>query len=123
MSFNFTEIREFLRFKDGKIYIKILTASGRDGSSFVIISPTLLVSGYGADEVEAKTSFEHNIALFCKDFIELTASQRIAYLQKLGFVKEKYKRKNFSKVYVDENGVLQGLEPGTLITSILEATV
>lgn len=123
MSFNFTEIRESIRLKGEKINIKVLTASGKDGDSFVIISPTLLVSGYGSDEIEAKESFQHNMELFCKDFLELTNEQRDSYLRNLGFAKEKYKNKNFSKLYVDGNGVLQGFEQSTLKTSILEATV
>ena len=119
MSFNFTEIREFLRIKGGKINIKVLTTSGKDRSSFVIISPTLLVSGYGSTEIEAKESFQHNMELFCKDFIELSTNQRDNYLRKLGFTNEKFKTKNFSKLYLDEKGVLQGLEQSTLKTSIL----
>lgn len=123
MSFNFTEIRESIRLKGDKINIKVLTASGKDGDSFVIISPTLLVSGYGSDEIEAKESFQHNMELFCKDFLELTNEQRDSYLRNLGFAKEKYKNKNFSKLYVDGNGVLQGFEQSTLKTCMLEATV
>lgn len=123
MSFNFTEIREFVRIKGDKINIKVLTASGKDNDTFVIISPALLVSGYGSTEAEAKESFEHNMELFCKDFLDLPNEQREKYLRSLGFAKEKYRNKNFSKTYVDENGVLQGLEQSTLRTSILEATV
>ena len=109
MSFNFTEIREFLRIKGDKINIKVLTASGKDGDSFVIISPTLLVSGYGLNETGAKQSFQHNIELFYKDLLQLSSEQRNSHLKNLGFIKEKFKTKNFSKLYVDENGVLHGL--------------
>jgi hypothetical protein len=123
MNFNFTEIRESLRIKEGKINIKVLTASGKDGDSFVIISPTLLVSGYGSNEIEAEESFLHNMELFCKDFLELSIDQRESYLRSLGFSKEKFRTKNFSKLYIDENGVLQGLEQSTLKTSILEAII
>ena len=123
MSFNFTEIRESLRIKGGKMNIKVLTASGKDGNYFVIISPTLLVSGYGSNEIEAKESFQHNIELFCKDFLKLSVEEKDNYLRKLGFAKEKSNTKNFSKLYIDENGALKGLEQSTLKTSILEATV
>ena len=123
MSFNFTEIRESVKIKGDKINIKVLTASGKDGDSFVIISPTLLVSGYGLNETEAKQSFQHNIELFYKDLLQLSSEQRNSHLKNLGFIKEKFKTKNFSKLYVDENGVLHGLEQSTLKTSILEATV
>ena len=123
MNFTYTEIREFLRIKGDKISIKVLTAFGKDGDSYVIISPTLLVSGYGSNENEAKASFKHNLALFCKDFFELSLDQRNSYLLKLGFNKEKFSNKNFSKLYIDENGALQGLEQNIIKTSMLEAIV
>ena len=123
MSFNFTEIREYLKIKSGKINIKVLTVSGKDGDYFVNISPALLISGYGSSEQEAKESFEHNMEVFCKDLLDLTQENRDLYLFKLGFSKEKFKSKNFSKLYIDENGVLQGLEPSSVKTSVLEAIV
>ena len=123
MSFNFTEIREYLKIKSDKINIKVLTVSGKDGDYFVNISPALLISGYGSSEQEAKESFEHNMEVFCKDLLDLTQENRDLYLFKLGFSKEKFKSKNFSKLYIDENGVLQGLEPSSVKTSVLEAIV
>ena len=123
MSFNFTEIREYIRIKAGKINIKVLTASGKDGAYFVTISPALLVSGYGANESEAIRSFEHNLEVFCKDLLALPKEERDLQMFKLGFAKEKFKTKNFSKLYIDESGVLQGLESSTVITSVLEAIV
>ena len=98
MSFIFKEIRENVRIKFGKINIKILTLSGKDGEHFVCVSPTLLVSGYGATEMEAEESFKHNIAVFCEDLLHLTQENRELYLFKLGFSKEKFKNKNFSKL-------------------------
>ena len=123
MSFNFTEIKEYLKIKSGKININVLTVSGKDGDCFVNISPALLISGYGSSEQEAKESFEHNMEVFCKDLLDLTQENRDLYLFKLGFSKEKFKSKNFSKLYIDENGVLQGLEPSSVKTSVLEAIV
>lgn len=123
MSFNFQDIKESIRIKGKNIQIKILISSGKDGEHFVVVSPALLVSGYGATEEEAKQSFQENIETFCDDLIKLSPEQKINELRKLGFSQEKYFNKNFSKVYVDENGVLQGLEATTLKTSMLEATV
>ncbi|OAB27178.1 hypothetical protein SAMN05444395_104183 [Flavobacterium fryxellicola] len=123
MSFNFKDIKEFIRIKGNNIKIKILISSGKDGEHFVVVSPALLVSGYGPTEEDAKLSFQENIETFCDDLSKLSPEQKITELKKLGFSQEKYFTKNFSKVYVDENGVLQGLEPSTLKTSMLEATV
>jgi hypothetical protein len=55
--------------------------------------------------------------------MKLPHEQRELELVKLGFAKVKFQNKNYSKSYVDENGVLQGFEAGTLKTSMLEATL
>jgi hypothetical protein len=123
MSFNFTEIKETIRIKQGKIRINVITASGKDGEHFIVVTPSLLVSGYGNTSEEAQQSFKHNMVLFCKDLLALNHDVRDAELRKLGFVQEKLATKNFSKAYVDENGVLQGLEPNTKKVSMLEATL
>ena len=123
MSFSFKEIKEFIRIKENIIKLKVLTTSGKDGDFFVVISPSLLVSGYGEDLEIAFNSFKENLELFCHDLMALSIDERDLELRKLGFNKEKYRTKYFSKAYVDENGVLQGLERSTLRTSILEATV
>lgn len=123
MSFNFIDIKETVRIKQGKVNINVLTVSGKDGEYFVMISPSLLVSGYGSTEKEAKESFTENMELFCKDLMSLSQEQRDLELKKLGFAKERFHNKNFSKAYVDENGVLQGLDPATKKVSMLEAAV
>ncbi len=123
MSFNFKEIKESIRIKDKEIKLKVLTFSGKDGDFYVVVSPALLVSGYGTTEKEAEESFKANLETFCRDLMVLDSEQRDLELKKLGFLKEKYHTKNFSKAYIDENGVLHGLEKSSIRTSMLEATV
>lgn len=123
MSFNFKEIKESIRIKDKEIKLKVLTFSGKDGDFYVVVSPALLVSGYGNTEEEAEESFKANLETFCRDLMVLDSEQRDLELKKLGFLKEKYHTKNFSKAYIDENGVLHGLEKSSIRTSMLEATV
>lgn len=122
MALNFKDIKETVRIKGNTLSIKILSATGKEGEHFVTVSPALLVSGYGATEEEAKKSFEENLRLFCEDFLKLNPTQREAELFKLGFAKVKFHNKDYSKSYVDENGVLQGFEPGTLRAAMLEET-
>jgi hypothetical protein len=43
-------------------------------------------------------------------------------LLNLGFHRERFKNKNFSKSFVDENGVLKNFEEGTLEKKILQTT-
>jgi len=123
MSFNFIELKETIRIKGDKINVGTMVISGKDGNYFVCISPALNVSGYGETEEEAKESFMENIDLFCSDLMILSKEKIEHELFKLGFRREKYKTKNFSKLYVDDKGVLQGLEPSTIKSSMLEAVV
>ncbi|MES2543781.1 MAG: hypothetical protein V4548_02770 [Bacteroidota bacterium] len=123
MNINFNDIKETVRIKDNTISIKAIVASGKEGEHYIVVSPSILVSGYGKTNEEAEESFHENINLFCQDLLKLTNEQREKELLNLGFAKVKYHNKNFSKSYVDENGVLQGFEPGTLKTSMLEATI
>ena len=102
--------REFLRLKGRKLTFKVITISGKDGDHFVSIIPSLMISGYGATEEEADASLDENVETFCEDFLKLDPINQKAELRKLGFSQLKYQNKNFSKLYVDENGLLQGLE-------------
>lgn len=123
MSFNFEDIKETLRIKKDKVSLHILTSSGMDNDFFVLISPTLMVSGYGETEEEAKKSFLHNLTVFINDIMQLVQSDRDAYLKKLGFQKEPLKNKNFSRPYIDSEGSLRNLPFESQKTSFLQATV
>jgi hypothetical protein len=123
MSFTIQDIKESIHIKESNITIKVMTFSGKDGDYFVSISPALLVSGYGVTEEEATASFKENILTFCDDLLRLSAEERNAELRKLGFSQESGQLRNYSKVYIDEKGVLQGLESSTLKTAMLEATI
>ena len=59
-------------------------------------------------------SLDENMETFCEDFMKLNNEQRKSELTKLGFSQVPYHTKNFSKLYVDENGLLQGLENVTI---------
>lgn len=122
MALNFKDINETVRIKGSKLSIKILSATGKEGDHFVTVSPALLVSGYGSSEEEAKESFEENLRLFCEDFMKLDSQQRELELLKMGFSKVKFHNKDFSRSYIDENGMLQGFEPGSLKAAMLEET-
>ena len=113
---------ETIRVNRSKLNIRILRFTGKEGKHFVCISPSVFVSGYGKTKNEAWESFDTNMQLFCEDLMQLSTNEREKELRKLGFKKERLKHKNFSKAYVDENGVLQNFEEGTLETKVLEAT-
>ena len=103
-----------IRIKGSSITVEATVISGKDGDHFVSIVPSLMISGYGATEQEATDSLDENMETFCEDFIKLNPEQRKSELIKLGFSQVPYHSKNFSKLYVDENGLLQGLENVTI---------
>lgn len=105
---------ETLRIKGEILTLEVTVVSAKDGEHFVSIIPSLMISGYGETEEEAFISLDENVETFCEDFLKLDLNDRQAELRKLGFSQVKYHRKNFSKLYVDENGLLQDLENVTV---------
>ncbi len=103
-----------VRIKDTVLTVEATVISGKDGEHFVSIVPSLMISGYGSTEKEAMDSLDENMETFCEDFMKLNNEQRKSELTKLGFSQVPYHTKNFSKLYVDENGLLQGLENVTI---------
>jgi predicted RNase H-like HicB family nuclease len=103
-----------VRIKNGTLTVEATIISGKDGEHFVSIVPSLMISGYGSTEQEAMDSLDENMETFCDDFMKLSLEQRKSELIKLGFSQVPYHTKNFSKLYVDENGLLQGLENVTI---------
>lgn len=103
-----------VRIKNGTLTVEATIISGKDGEHFVSIVPSLMISGYGPTEQEAMDSLDENMETFCDDFMKLSLEQRKSELIKLGFSQVPYHTKNFSKLYVDENGLLQGLENVTI---------
>jgi hypothetical protein len=103
-----------IRIKGDNLSLQVTVISGKEGEHYVSIVPSLMISGYGSTEQEALDSLDENVETFCEDFIKLSSEQRKSELVKLGFSQVRYHRKNFSKLYVDENGLLQGLENVTI---------
>jgi len=101
---------EIIRISEKQLVIELIVSKGKDGDFFVQVSPTLNVSGYGKTEDEAKESFDLNIKLFCEDLMNLKLVERLKYIKSFGFKNKKYQTKNYSNIYVDKNGILQGLE-------------
>ena len=103
-----------VRIKGTVLIVEATVISGKDGDHFVSILPSLMISGYGSTEQEAMDSLDENIETFCEDFRKLNHEQRKSELTKLGFSQVPYHTKNFSKLYVDENGLIQGLQNVTI---------
>ncbi len=114
-------IKESIRISKNEIKIKVMISMGKDGDFYVVVSPTLAVSGYGNTEQEAEESFNLNIELFCTDILELSNEKRELYLINLGFRKEHLKTKNYSTIYGEGNVMLNDFIPNTSKSAMLTA--
>jgi hypothetical protein len=117
-----TALLQSIRIDKKGIVVKIVMISGKEGNHYVTLAPSINVSGYGRNIKDADESFDENMDLFLEDLMKLSKEQRELEILKLGFKKERFKNKNFSKAYVDENGVLNNFEKGTLKKAVLETS-
>ena len=84
--------------------------TGQSGDYWVSIIPSLNVSGYGPTEDEAREDLAYNFDIMCQDLFSVDALKRFKYLKDLGWEHSKIFKKQFSKAYVDENGILQNFD-------------
>jgi len=123
MNLIFKEVKETLQINNSVIKLSVSVYEVKDGDFFVFIAPALSVSGYGNTGEEARQSFIDNIDFFCEALALLTTEQREIELTKLGFINENHQNTNYSNAYIDQNGVLQGLDLETLKVSRIEVTI
>lgn len=114
--------RDTLRLKGGQIYFSLNSYSGKQGEFIIYYVPSLKISGYGKTAEEAEEFLKIEIQVFCEDVLKMPIKEKEAFLASLGFEKEKFRSKNFSKAYVDENGMLKEFEEGTVERRILQMT-
>lgn len=114
--------KDLIRVKGDRMDLHLNIVQGMQGDYYICLAPSINVSGYGETEEEAQEFFDKEVELFCEDIMLLSTKERNAYLLELGFHSGPFNRKNYSKSYVDENGVLKGLEfePGTLKRKVLQ---
>lgn len=122
MNANFIETKEMINISNQTMAMGLSVFEVKDGDFFVCIAPALLVSGYGKTVSDARQSFNDNIDFFCEALQQLPNDQKDFELYKLGFIKEESDKNGFSKAFVDQNGMLQNLDLGTLKTSRIELT-
>ena len=111
---------DFLRIKENKLDAKLNILSGKQGDHFLTYSPSLKISGFGETAQEALEFIKLELEGFCHDIFSMSSKERENYILSLGFKKEKFHSKNFSKAYVDENGRLQDFDEGTVKLEVLE---
>jgi len=83
---------------------------------WICISPSLNVASCGRTLDEAKEGFVENILTFVEDLLNLEIDLRDQVLRELGWLKAKIIRKQFSKAYVSEAGILEGITNPKLLS-------
>ncbi|MEX0813412.1 MAG: hypothetical protein WD048_14430 [Chitinophagales bacterium] len=102
-----------------KAHLKMFT--GKQGEYFVSYFPSLNVSGYGKTFKESTEDAEYNLKVFIKDIMELNKSLIDKELKKLGWERNTFFKKKFSKASVDEKGVLLNFDsPEDVIQTTIE---
>lgn len=112
--------KDTIRIKGSKIEIGFNVIKGKQGDFFLLYCPAVELSGYGKTLKEADELLKENITVFSHDILSMNITEREHYLASIGFKKERYRTKNFSKTYVDEDGVLQNFDEGTVERHLLQ---
>lgn len=86
-----------------------LKFTDKDTKQIVFYIPSIEISGYGEDDEQALEMLKFSMHEFYKHLIAKSGNEIQAELFKLGWKKDAFRSKNFSKSYVDENGCLQNL--------------
>lgn len=115
------ELPEYLKLTPNGVKGKFISFTGKSGEHWVSIIPSLNVSGYGESEEDALKDSQYNIRVLFEDLHELTSTQRDKELKKLGWLQNKFFKRQYSSSYVDENGVLKNFDsPNQVKKSVLE---
>lgn len=114
---------EFIRINGTLITLGLSIFNGKTGDCFGVYAPSIEVSGYGDTREEAMESFKLSLDLFCEDVLQLKRGHQEIELARLGWLQEKFKKKNFSKAYIDSDGALQNFDAGTVESEFMEMAV
>lgn len=101
---------EQIKVTSNALKFRINVYSGEENGYFICIAPSVNVSAYGATLEEAKKEFDFAINVFADDIISLSSAQRTLALKKIGWQQQAIFKKQFSRAYVDEDGILKNLK-------------
>ncbi len=103
---------EFIRINTSKrtVNTEITIFEVIEHDQIVLYIPSFELSGYGNNYEEAKEMLDESVNYFLTNLIKLTPDKINLELAKLGWKKNKFKNKEFSKAYIDKNGILKGFD-------------
>ena len=107
------EKKEFLRIQikeDEKSVRGVLhSVEFEDHGHYVIFVPSLNLSAYGDNKMEAHNMLKAVVDDFCETLTELPKKEMLAELSKFGWQQSKLFKKQFEKAdsYIDKEGILK----------------
>ena len=101
---------DFIRISPKGLTAEISVVTFQENDFIVTLCPSLYISGYGRTEDESREMFEEALKDYLITLKSLQKNQIEAELKKYGFTVRKINQKNFSKSFVDQNGLLQGFD-------------
>ena len=113
--------KDTIRIKNGKISCSLNIYSGKQRDYIINYCPSLNISGYGKTDEEAEDFIKVEMEVFCEDLHSMNTKNKEDFLSSLGFKRDVFAAKNYSRAFVDENGKLQDFEEGTLQHKMLES--
>ncbi|MFC4219399.1 hypothetical protein [Flagellimonas marina] len=103
-------ITEQLKISKQNIFVRVNRMIGQKDDSWVVYSPSLEVSGYGSSKEEAMETFELDMEGFMDSLFAMSRKEQQRFLFELGWKKSKFFNKQYSKAYIDKDGILQNLD-------------
>ena len=79
----------------------------KDTRQIVYVVPTLDISSYGATTQKANEMLKFSVNDFCRYITDLSPKKIEAELIRLGWKHNQLKKKEYSKIFVDEGGELK----------------
>jgi hypothetical protein len=112
--------KDIIRIKGNKVELGLNIYKGKQDGFILYYCPAIEVSGYGMTDKEAFDFIKENLEVFSHDVLDMHTKEREHFLATLGFKKERFHNKNFSKAYVDEDGILKNFDKGTVERQLLQ---
>ncbi len=112
---------ESLTIKKGHITAEIRVFSGLAGEFYISYSPSLNVTGYGESPKEALDDFKYNMDVFAIDLVNMKKHEITKELKSLGWEPRYMFDRQFSKSFIDQDGVLKNFDkPTEVLQQVLQ---
>lgn len=87
-------------------YITVLKFIDKDTKQWVCFAPSFDLSSYGETQEKAITMLKGSLVELFKNFVEMPPNQLQAELHQMGWKKNRFRNKDFSRAFVDADGNL-----------------